>query len=390
MPRTEEQHAAAGRRALQLPFRRQLGLAYVATLCLLAGVEGLWYHSVTELETTLQLVEARGRGPAAEGTPALPLDTFARRTLSERRDLANAAVTRTVAVTAVAFVLAFAITGLAILRTEREMDRRRDAEHKAVEARDVAERMSQAKSEFLTNVSHELRTPLNSVIGFSNVLLRRAALRPEGLDQEYLMRIRDNGTHLLTLIDDILDLSRIESGKERLEIGLVLLDRLITETTSQLEGRLVGKAVALRVEVPAVIAPLATDERKLKQVLINLIGNAIKFTEGGTVTVRATVDAETAEAIRLEVVDTGIGIPAARLAVIFQPFEQGDSSTARRHEGTGLGLAIARSYCELMGYRLLVESAPGVGSTFRVELKPGPTHAVTGLPAPALSAPSPA
>lgn len=388
MSRSDKPAPTPGRRALRLPFHRELGLAYIATLCLLAGVEGIWYHSVAQLETTLQLVEARGRGPAAVyGTPVLAIDASAQAALNAQRDQANAAVTRTVAVTAVAFVLAFALTGLAVLRTEREMDRRSDAEQKAVEARDVAERMSRAKSDFLTNVSHELRTPLNSVIGFSNVLLRKVSGEPDGQDVMYLERIRDNGTHLLNLIDDLLDLSRIESGKQRLEIDLVLLDRLIAETASQFEGRGAGKAVVLRVELPAVVAPLATDERKLKQVLINLIGNAIKFTDAGTVTVRVEVDAETAEPIRIAVVDTGIGIPAGRLAAIFEPFEQADGSTARLHEGTGLGLSIARSLCELMGYRLSVESEVGVGSTFRIDIKSGAAPAVTNSREAVLSAP---
>jgi signal transduction histidine kinase len=346
-----------------------LGLAYIATLCLLVGVEGLWYHSVTQLEATLQSVEGRPRLPAAaDGSPAPSLDIAAQRVVDSRRHRANAAVTRTVAVTAVAFVLAFAITGLAVLRTEREMDRRSDAEQKAVEARDVAERMSRAKSDFLTHVSHELRTPLNSVIGFSNVLLRRSDAASGAQDLVYLERIRDNGTHLLNLIDDLLDLSRIEAGKQRLELGPVSLDRLIAETTSQMEGRLVGKAAVLRVQVPPGVAPLLTDERKLKQVLINLIGNAVKFTDSGSVTVRVEVDPETAEAVRIDVADTGIGIPASRLTDIFEPFEQADASIARRHEGTGLGLAIARSFCDLMAYRLSVESTVGVGSTFSIHI----------------------
>ncbi len=369
MSRTSENRGAAGRSALALPFRRQLGLAYIATLCLLVGVEGLWYHSVTQLEATLQSVEGRPRLPAAaDGSPAPSLDIAAQRVVDSRRHRANAAVTRTVAVTAVAFVLAFAITGLAVLRTEREMDRRSDAEQKAVEARDVAERMSRAKSDFLTHVSHELRTPLNSVIGFSNVLLRRSDAASGAQDLVYLERIRDNGTHLLNLIDDLLDLSRIEAGKQRLELGPVSLDRLIAETTSQMEGRLVGKAAVLRVQVPPGVAPLLTDERKLKQVLINLIGNAVKFTDSGSVTVRVEVDPETAEAVRIDVADTGIGIPASRLTDIFEPFEQADASIARRHEGTGLGLAIARSFCDLMAYRLSVESTVGVGSTFSIHI----------------------
>ena len=277
--------------------------------------------------------------------------------------------------TGMAFVLAFAIAGIAVQHTEREIARRRDAERKAIDARDAAERMSQAKSEFLTRMSHELRTPLNSVIGFSNVLLRRAKTRLVTQEVAYLERIRANGTHLLSLIDDLLDLSKIEAGKERLELGVVLLDELIAETVAQLEGRLVGKDIALRTELPPDIAPLVTDARKLKQVLINLIGNAVKFTELGSVTVRVIVDSEQNEALRIQVADTGIGIPADRQVAIFDAFEQADSGDARRYGGTGLGLSIALSFSRLMGYHLSVTSAEGQGSTFTLDLRPAASAA---------------
>ncbi len=372
-----------GRLQLGLPFRRQLGLAYVATLGLLVGVEALWYHSVTHLVATVQWVDDFGGVPAATPAPGGAGVTGVDRGtahvgLNTLRAQANVAIARTVVVTAVAFVLAFAITGLAVLRTEREMDRRQEAERKAVEARDAAERMSRAKSDFLAHVSHELRTPLNSVIGFSNVLLRDSLGAAGAQDLLYLERIRDNGRHLLSLIDDLLDLSKIEAGKVQVERSPVLLDRLIAETIGQLEGRLQEKTVVLRTDLPLLIAPLSTDERKLKQVLINLVGNAIKFTDLGTITIRVVADPETAEAIRIDVADTGIGIPATRLGAIFEAFEQADQSTARRHEGTGLGLSIARSFCELMGYGLSVESEEGIGATFSVHL--APTRAVRHWP----------
>jgi signal transduction histidine kinase len=312
--------------------------------------------------------DARFRARAATVTA---IDSSEGAEQDTKRAEAGTAVGRTVMLTGLAFVLAFAIAGIAVQRTEREITRRRDAERKAIDARDAAERMSQAKSEFLTRVSHELRTPLNSVIGFSNVLLRRARTRLIGQEVAYLERIRANGTHLLSVIDDLLDLSKIEAGKERLELDVVLLDRLIAETVAQLEGRLVGKDVVLRAELPPAIAPVITDERKLKQVLINLIGNAVKFTEMGTVTVRVVVDSATSEATRIEVADTGIGIPVQRQAAIFEAFEQADGGDARRYGGTGLGLSIAMSFGHLMGYQLSVASIVGEGSTFTVDLRPG-------------------
>ncbi len=181
-------------------------------------------------------------------------------------------------------------------------------------------------------------------------------------------RIRDNGTHLLNLIDDLLDLAKIEAGKVGLELGAVSLAQLIGETVAQLEGRLVGKEVVLETQIPPVIAPLTTDERKLKQVLINLIGNAVKFTEVGSVTIQVETDPATCAPVRIDVRDTGIGIPSARQATIFEAFEQADRSAARRYGGTGLGLSIAQAFCHLMGYRLSVVSEVGKGSTFSVEL----------------------
>ena len=306
----------------------------------------------------------------AIGAAVAAIDSSESAAQAMKRAEAGAAVGRTVMLTGMAFVLAFAIAGIAVQNTEREIARRRDAERKAIDARDAAERMSQAKSEFLTRMSHELRTPLNSVIGFSNVLLRRAKTRLVAQEVAYLERIRANGTHLLSLIDDLLDLSKIEAGKERLELGVVLLDELIAETVAQLEGRLVGKDIVLRTELPRDIAPLVTDARKLKQVLINLIGNAVKFTELGSVTIRVAVDAEQNEALRIEVVDTGIGIPEDRQVAIFDAFEQADSGDARRYGGTGLGLSIALSFSRLMGYHLSVSSVVGQGSTFTLDLRP--------------------
>lgn len=307
----------------------------------------------------------------AIGTVVESIDSLESAAQDTKRAEAGSAVGRTVTLTGLAFVLAFAIAGIAVQNTEREIARRREAEGRAIDAKEAAERMSLAKSEFLTRVSHELRTPLNSVIGFSNVLLRRARTRLIAQEVAYLERIRANGTHLLSVIDDLLDLSKIEAGKERLELDVVLLDRLIAETVAQLEGRLVGKEVVLRAELPPAIAPLVTDERKLKQVLINLIGNAVKFTEIGSITLRVIVDAATSEALRIEVTDTGIGIPPARQAAIFEAFEQADGSDARRYGGTGLGLSIAMSFSHLMGYQLSVASVVGQGSTFTVDLRPG-------------------
>jgi signal transduction histidine kinase len=233
-------------------------------------------------------------------------------------------------------------------------------------ARRRAEEASRAKSDFLARMSHELRTPLNSVVGFTNVLLRKA----DGRDREYLTRIRASGVHLLGLIDDILDLARIEAGRIEIELQDVDLGALVRETVNQLEGKAMGSAVTLAYQVPPGLAPLPADDARLRQVLINLVGNALKFTDKGRVDVEVVADATGRAAERLHVRDTGIGIAPDRLPHIFHPFEQADGTTSRKYGGTGLGLAVSRSLCELMGFALSVESEAGRGSVFTVSFRP--------------------
>src|ERR1051326_7149516 len=217
-------------------------------------------------------------------------------------------------------------------------------------------------------MSHELRTPLNSVIGFTNILLKNKAqnLRPE--DLSFLERIVANGKHLLGLINQILDLSKIEAKKVELETSTVALSDLICEVLAQFESQVKGKEVALLSQLPPVIAPLVTDAVKLKQVIINLVANALKFTEHGSVTVRVTAEANTNRPTRIDVIDTGIGIAQDRLSAVFEAFQQADASTARKYGGTGLGLTISQALCELMGYPLEVQSEVGKGSTFSIVL----------------------
>ena len=247
----------------------------------------------------------------------------------------------------------------------RDITAKRRAEHELIMARDAAQEASRAKSDFLARMSHELRTPLNSIIGFANVLLRKR--RDSFKDEEitYLSRISASGRHLLGLINDILDLSKIEAGHMTLEMSTVALDTLVLEIVDDFETHTKDRAVSLRVELTTTVCPIETDAVRMKQVLINLVGNALKFTERGEVIVTLVVDAA-GRPLSLRVKDTGIGIPPDRLAAIFNVFEQADSTTARRFGGTGLGLAISRSLCELMGHHLEVESIEGVGTTMTV------------------------
>jgi PAS domain S-box-containing protein len=244
------------------------------------------------------------------------------------------------------------------------------AEEALVVAKNEAVAANKAKSDFLANMSHELRTPLNSVIGFTNILLKNKEDRFSEKDLGFLQRVLTNGKHLLALINEVLDLAKVEAGRMELIIEDVDLAKLCVETVQQLEGQAKTKegAIVLKFDVPDVVSMVKTDSAKLKQVIINLVGNALKFTEQGSVTVRLDLAADKTTPVGISVVDTGIGIPQDRLEAIFQAFQQADAGTSRKYGGTGLGLTLSRSICQLMGYDLIVESELGKGSTFKIVL----------------------
>jgi signal transduction histidine kinase len=297
---------------------------------------------------------------------AMSADETARmraRSLDERASLRRA-TTLIVASFFVAVVLGLA----AALFVSRDIERRLRAEEEARKAKETAEAASRAKSEFLAMMSHELRTPLNSVIGFSNVLLRNRAGNLRERDLMYLRRIRAGGQHLLSLINEVLDLSKIEAGRMRVDRAPVALGALVEDIIASFEGQTRDRPIALEAEIPAHLSPIMTDPAKLLQVMTNLIGNAVKFTERGSVVVRVIADAASRRPQRIEVHDTGIGIPADRQRAIFDAFEQVDSSTARQFGGTGLGLAVTKSLCDVLGYGLEVKSELGAGSVFSVIL----------------------
>ena len=220
---------------------------------------------------------------------------------------------------------------------------------------------SQHKSEFLASMSHELRTPLNAVLGFSEVLLERMFGDINERQEDYLRDIHSSGRHLLELLNEILDLSKVEAGRMELAYSTVELAPLLEHTASMLRERAGLHGIDLRVEVDPDASTVYADELRLKQVVLNLMTNAVKFTgDGGSVVVRAVRG--TAE-IRISVTDTGIGVPEADRERIFESFQQGGRG-ASREEGTGLGLTLSRRIVELLGGEMWMESEVGVGSTF--------------------------
>ena len=240
------------------------------------------------------------------------------------------------------------------------------------------------KSEFLANMSHELRTPLNAIIGFSEVL-KDGLLGDMPEEQvDYIQDIFDSANHLLSLINDILDLSKIEAGKMELDVSELDLHEVFSNSLSIVKERAHANRIHLELDVPEELDAMQADGRKVKQILYNLLSNAVKFTpSGGKVTLRARRDGDWLE---IAVADTGIGIAADKISRLFRHFEQLDGSLSRKHEGTGLGLVMVKRLAELHGGQVGVESEPNKGSTFTVRL---PMHAAqTKVAEPAVLAPA--
>ena len=227
------------------------------------------------------------------------------------------------------------------------------------------EAASRHKSQFLANMSHELRTPLNSIIGFSGVLAEQMFGQLNDRQSEYVRDIQTSGQYLLSLINDILDLSKVEAGRMDVDIRAISLRETLEHALTMVRERAIRHGISIGLEMDPGLDEIEADERKLKQVILNLISNAVKFTpDGGQVALRAwRADDE----VHIDVVDTGVGIATRDLEHLFDDFRQVGSGTSN-DEGTGLGLAISRHFCRLMGGDLTVKSVYGQGSTFTVRL----------------------
>ena len=247
--------------------------------------------------------------------------------------------------------------------------------------KEAAEDANRAKSEFLANMSHELRTPLNHIIGFTELVLDKNFGELNDIQSEYLTDVHTSSKHLLSLINDILDLSKVEAGKLELQVETVNIDELLKNSIVMVKEKAMKHSIKVELNANGIVPEISADERKLKQVMYNLLSNAMKFTpDGGEVTITAQncrlngsgsrKDKKSQkDGLRISVIDTGIGIDGKDIDRIFNPFEQVESSASRKFQGTGLGLSLTRQLVELHGGRIWVESQGiGQGTTFQFEI----------------------
>jgi two-component system, sporulation sensor kinase E len=257
-----------------------------------------------------------------------------------------------------------------------DITERKQAEEKMLHAKMAAEAANRAKTTFIVNMSHELRTPLNAVIGFSDLLLSETVGPLNEKQKRYTENISKSGRHLLDVINDVLDISRLELGNIELYYETVDISGVIEEVQRVLSSLSAKKNIRIEYEVEKGLKTIIADRVKFKQILYNLLNNAIKFSsEGGKVTITAKPEGHMVE---ISVKDEGIGIHEADYARVFLPFVQVDESISRKHGGVGLGLALVKRFVELHGGQVWVEASPGIGSTFTFRIPKRPENKIHG------------
>jgi signal transduction histidine kinase len=267
--------------------------------------------------------------------------------------------------------LALLIAGVAVVRAVRDVRTLQQAGIELALARDRAESADRVKSSFLASMSHELRTPLNSIIGFTGLLLQGL---PGPLNEEQrkqLGMVRTSAQHLLALINDVLDISKIEAGELRIANAAFDVRAVIERAVASVRGRAQAKGLEIGVQVADGVGPMTGDARRVEQILLNLLSNALKFTDAGRITLSAALlpaEPTVRPMVRIAVSDTGRGIRPDDLPRLFRPFEQIDSGLARDHEGTGLGLSISQRLAGLLGGAITVDSRWQQGSVFTLTL----------------------
>jgi PAS domain S-box-containing protein len=260
-------------------------------------------------------------------------------------------------------------TPIRMLGVVRDVTARKAAEAEREQLLEEAERASRAKSDFLAVMSHELRTPMNAILGYVDLLLMGVPDRLPAGARSQVERVGMSARHLLSLIEQVLAFSRIEAGHQEVDVERVDLRKVAADACDLLDPLAGRKGLYLRCRLPDDEVAVRTDVAKARQILVNLIGNAVKFTESGGVEVRVATDGD---GVVLEVEDTGVGIAESQLESIFEPFRQAEQPLSRRQGGTGLGLAVTRQLAELLGGSVTARSASGHGSTFTLRLPSSP------------------